>query len=401
MKIAVVVQGRFHAFDLVRALTARGHDVTLFTNYPKWAVKRFGLTADKVRSFWLHGLFSKAASQSPLGRLWSEPERWLHPMFGRWAARQLSKEKWDVIHGWSGVSEETLKQERGKTLQLVMRGSAHIRAQGRILEEEEERTGLKLDRPGPWITAREEREYKLADRIVALSSFASKTFQAEGFGPPKLRTLPLGANTAMFRPKPEVIEARCRRIRSGAPLRILYVGAVIPRKGLLDIARIVRTLPGDQFEFRLIGPVSAEAKATITELSRFAELVSKQPHNELPRWYAWGDVFVFPTVEDGYAVVLAQAHASGLPILATTNCCAPDLIKEGETGWVLPIRSPQAFVERLLWCESHREELAQMVHGAYLNFQTRDWNDVAADFESLCVLDLTLKRHQMAVPNGR
>lgn len=44
MKIAIVVHGRFDAFDLARALIARGHDVTLFTNYPGWAVEPFGIS---------------------------------------------------------------------------------------------------------------------------------------------------------------------------------------------------------------------------------------------------------------------------------------------------------------------------------------------------------------------
>jgi glycosyltransferase involved in cell wall biosynthesis len=87
-------------------------------------------------------------------------------------------------------------------------------------------------------------------------------------------------------------------------------------------------------------------------------------------------------------LVLAQAAASGLPILTTTNCAGPDLIREGKTGWVLPIRSPEAFIERLRWCDSHREELAAMVRRIYTEFKPRDWADVAADFETLCLTSL-------------
>ncbi len=59
MKIAVVVPGRFHAFDLVRALRSRGHEAVLFTNYPKGAVRRFGISTSWVRSFWIHGVVSR------------------------------------------------------------------------------------------------------------------------------------------------------------------------------------------------------------------------------------------------------------------------------------------------------------------------------------------------------
>src|SRR6185295_15794462 len=85
-----------------------------------------------------------------------------------------------------------------------------------------------------------------------------------------------------------------------------------------------------------------------------------------------------------FAVVLAQAYANGLPILTTANCSGPDLIREEKTGWVLPIRSPEAFVNRLLWFHERRDALATMVRQMYDHYHPRDWDDVAADFETYC-----------------
>jgi glycosyltransferase involved in cell wall biosynthesis len=391
LKIAIVVHGRFHGFDLARALLHRGHDVVIFTNYPKWAVKRFDFPESRVRSCWQHGILTRAASK--LGRfgITLDTEAWLNTMFGRWAAKELLKDHWDVVHPWSGVAEETLQALEGKpTLRILMRGSAHIFTQAELLKEEEERTGSPQDRPSPWIISRELREYKMADKIAALSSFARDSFIANGLNPQKVPLLPLGASLEMFRPSPQTIEERCRRILSGEPLRVLFVGTLSFRKGLHDLAYVVKKLtgssPGDnRFRFRFIGPVASEATSMEAELSSLAEFIPKQPQAELVNWYSWGDVFIFPTIEDGYAVVLAQAVFSGLPVLTTTNSGGPDLIKHNETGWILPIRSPQLFVERLHWCESHREELASMARRIYDDFKPRDWADVAADFESICV----------------
>ena len=60
-------------------------------------------------------------------------------------------------------------------------------------------------------------------------------------------------------------------------------------------------------------------------------------------------------------------------------------------SWVLPIRCPEAFVNRLLWCDSHRRELADMVQAAYHDFKPRDWSEVAADFEAICGEELVDK----------
>jgi len=67
MKIAIAVHGRFEAFDLARELVRRGHKVRLLTNYPRWAVRRFGVPGECVRSFWLHGVLSRALN---LGQHW-------------------------------------------------------------------------------------------------------------------------------------------------------------------------------------------------------------------------------------------------------------------------------------------------------------------------------------------
>ena len=384
MKIAIVVHGRFHAFDLARELSPR-HDVTVFTNYPKWAARRFGLAPAQVRSFWAHGVASRAALWLHNHTSLPYPDAAEHLVFGRWAAAQLKKEQWDVVHVFSGIAEEIMHATKGHAkLRMMVRASAHIRTQARILEEEEIRTGTRLDRPSRWIIAREEREYPLADRIVLLSTFARDSMVDEGVDAGKLRLLQLGARLDHFRPLPEVVEARCARILSGQPLRILWVGTLCYRKGMLDMVEILRSPGHERFQFRFVGPVPKETRKLVSGLHTLGEVVSKQPQHELPRWYADGDLFILPTLEDGFPVVLAQANAAGLPILTTLNCCGPDMVREGQTGWVLPIRSPEAFIARLDWCDSHREELAEMVRRTYYQFQPRTWADVAVDFESIC-----------------
>ena len=110
------------------------------------------------------------------------------------------------------------------------------------------------------------------------------------------------------------------------------------------------------------------------------EFCPRVPQHELPRHYGWGDVFLFPTLQDGFAVVLAQAQAAGLPLLATPNCAAPELVSEGRTGWIRPIRDATAYVDQLRWCATHREQLAAMVDAVAASHMPRDWLTVAQDF---------------------
>jgi glycosyltransferase involved in cell wall biosynthesis len=232
-----------------------------------------------------------------------------------------------------------------------------------------------------------------------LSSFAYDSFVAEGFDPAKLRLLPLGVDTDTFRPTPDVIEARCQRILSGKPLQILYVGTVCLRKGIWDLAVIARHLKQKRFEFRLVGNVLPEVRHAVRDLRDFSVLVHRQPQHRLRDWYAASDLFLFPTLEEGYPAVLAQAGASGLPILTTPNGAGPHLVREGKTGWILPIRDPEAFIERLLWCDANRAVLAEMVQRIYDGLRARSWDDVAKDFEAVCVDEISPVAYR-AVANG-
>ncbi len=82
-------------------------------------------------------------------------------------------------------------------------------------------------------------------------------------------------------------------------------------------------------------------------------------------------------------MVLAQAAASGLPIITTPNCAGPDIVRHDRTGWIIPIRSADAIVHRLEWCDAHRDHMAALLGDIEQQYQPRDWSHVARDFAAL------------------
>lgn len=381
MKIAVVVHGRFHAFDFSRELLRRGHDVTLLTNYPKWAVRRWGVSGDRVRSFWPEGVLVRAARVFGAARLLNP---FFESRFGRWAAEQVRRETWDAALCWSGVGEETIRGLEGRpTLRICHRTSAHIRVQERLLMEERERTGAPVELPQMESIAREEREYALADRILVPSSFVLGTFLQQGFPSEKLWIVLLGADTRMFRPAQGVLQERIERILSGAPLRVLNVGTFCFEKGMNDLAQVIGAADPSRFRFRFVGPISSEAAALAQRLRGKSDFAGKCRQDLLPAHYAWADLFLLPSIQDGFQLVLGQASAAGLPILTTPHGAGRDLVSEGRTGWVVPIRSPGALSDRLRWCDAHRPELAEMARRIPGDYRPRDWADAAEDLEKI------------------
>ena len=375
-RIAIAVHGRFHAFDLARGLLELGHDVAVFTNYPGSAAPRFGLPAVCFRSNVVHGLAARVAARIAEGR--ADPL--LLPWFGRWVAREVGQQEWDVTHTWSGVSEEWLNGNANAQYRTIARGSAHIRAQLELLEAEQERTGSKLDKPIAWTVAREEREYARATKVIVPSRFAAQTFIDQGFSPDRLACVPFATSADGFSAAPDVIDERIKRVRSRAKLRVAYVGTVSYRKGMFDLAAVIEALPADRFEFRLIGPIAPECGALARRLAGRAVLRGKKTQHELRDEYAWADVLVLPSIEDGFAVVLCQATAAGLPFIASTHSGGPDLIEAGSPGWLLPPRTPHAWVEQLSRIDTDRALLAEQIAATRAAAPRRTWTEVARDF---------------------
>ena len=356
----------------------------LLTNYPARIVARFGVKTETVRSFWPHGVLARAVGRVGSAHLRQRSEPVLHSLFGRWAAATLRRQRWDVVYCFSGVAEEAFHAVAGSgALRVLVRESSHIRTQDRLLCEEEVRTGILQERPCAWTLAREEREYALADVIRVLSSFTCGTFVDEGIRRSRFRLVLSGADLRTFRPTADVVESRVQRILQGGPLRVLNVGTFALRKGVWDTAAVIGAL-GSRLQFRFVGPIAPEAAGIAAQLKeRGVEFSPKLPEASLPAAYAWGDVFMLPTIEDGFQAVLAQAAAAGVPILTTPNGAGTDLVRQGHNGWVLPVRCPDAFVQRLRWADDHRDELASMARASYADYQPRDFATVAADLEDM------------------
>lgn len=382
LKIDVVVPGRFHAFHLARALLARGHDVRLLTNYPRWAVRRFGLPGDCVRSFTLHGMITRVRSRTlgHFGLSFGEPA--LQKAFGAWAARTVRRDA-DLVYAFSGVAEEVLEAlpARGSARVWVVRGSSHIRTQHKLLREEEARAAAPIEKPTTWSVEREEREYGRAERIVTLSTFSYSTFLDRPAVADKAILLLSAVDVSRFRPAEKIVDERIRRIEGGKPLRVLTVGSFSLRKGARDLADVAAALEG-RMQFRFVGDLPGETRKLRTQATRFIDMRPRVAEFDLVEHYAWADLFLFPTIEDGFPAVVAQAQAAGLVVVTTPNGSGPDLVRHAESGWIVPIRRPDSIIERLTFCDANRSELKRMTHTTYASFTPRDWAAMAADLEA-------------------
>jgi glycosyltransferase involved in cell wall biosynthesis len=218
---------------------------------------------------------------------------------------------------------------------------------------------------------REVDEYKSADLIVCLSRFAYGSFQEKGFESERLFLNPLGVQESLFRSSQEVLQKRKQRILRDK-LRVLTTGTFSLQKGAVDYSEVVERLY-QKIEFIFRGDVANDAVYLYRRLEGKVKFLPRTEQVRLPQDYFNADLFFFPTLQDGFAAVLAQAAAAGLPILATHNCGAGDILSEGMDGWMVPIRKPEQLAERLAWCDENRDSFARIADEAGRPKKIVDW----------------------------
>jgi glycosyltransferase involved in cell wall biosynthesis len=265
-----------------------------------------------------------------------------YAFFDRLAARRLPDS--DLFVGWTQLSLHSLRRARAAGRRtLLEHPMAHVRAMMALLEDEYSR--FPLGRGGGYsrypgrLIDRMCAEYEVADHISVLSSYAEETFVQTGIDRRRLVRLPLGVDPVRFAPRPGG--------RREGPLRVLYVGRLEILKGLQYLLPAWERLGRRDAELLLLGPVLPEMAPVLKRAGRNVRLLGEQGPAELARHYQAADVFVFPSLCDAFGLVLLEAMACGLPVIATRNSGGTDLIRDGESGYLVPIRDVDALAGRL------------------------------------------------------
>ena len=349
MRIAVSAIGRFHMFDLARHLRAAGEDVRLFTAYPSVRVDGDLRAVTRTRPWWTLAAYARTLVPPPVtGTWWAQ-----HTIddFGPWLARTLDPRSVDVLDALAGTGLET-----GRTLRregkpwICNRGSTHILTQKALLEEEHRRWGAPL----PDFSRGIDRclaEYAECDALSVPSRFVKRSFVERGIDADKVRVCPYGVDLGMFAPQP----------KEDAAFRMLFVGAGSLRKGIGDLFEAARPLVrSGRAELWMVGNATPDGRAV---LERNRDIVidrGPQPRARLAWYYSQASVLVLPSIEEGLALVLAQAMACGLPVIASTNTGAEDLLDDGVEGFIVPVRDPAAIRARLEWLLDNPARRAEM-----------------------------------------
>jgi glycosyltransferase involved in cell wall biosynthesis len=265
----------------------------------------------------------------------------------------------DIFHGWVGFSLACLRAaKRQGALGLLEDPGAHVRYWHEATIEERRRFGVDEREGGAVFSEsmmrRVEREYQTCDRIVVLSSGARRTFEQRGYAGKVEVVLP-GVDHTFFTPPAE---------SNVSPVfRVCYAGRVELAKGLGYLLQAWKRLALPQAELVLMGEVKPDTRAMLEGL-KSVRLTGFLTPQELAERYRESDIFIFPSVSEGFGLVLLEAMACGLPVIAVEGTGADHCVSDGKEGFVVPVRDAERLAESILWCYQHREETRAMGRAA-------------------------------------
>lgn len=342
LQVIQICIGRFHHFHLARQLERRGLLKAIWTGYPHFKLKdESGIPAEKIKTFpWFHTPYMFGQRLGMARWDWLNKEcSWLaHQSLDTHVASQITAPALVVGLSGQGLMAGKNAQSLGG-LFICDRGSSHIRYQDAILREEYRQWGLEFKGVDPRVIAKEEAEYAAADAITIASEFVRRSFLEQGVPVEKVVKIPYGARLDRFKkmadPDPNTFQ-------------VLWVGQVTIRKGFLYLLEAFQKLRHPNKKLIVIGGVPDEIKRLLTgrDLSG-VEFKGLVPNAQLVDYYSRSHVFVFPSIEDGFGMVMGEALACGCPVIASTNTGAEDLLADGVEGFIVPIRSSTAILEKL------------------------------------------------------
>jgi glycosyltransferase involved in cell wall biosynthesis len=213
--------------------------------------------------------------------------------------------------------------------------------------------GLHTARQNGWRPAPREywdrwrNECELADQIVVNSGWSRDALLSEGIAAEKIRVIPVA-----FEPDAEA-EAFGRSYPAAftreRPLRVLFLGQIGLRKGVRQLFDAMKLLSTEPIEFWFVGPLQVEIPHQLKEKIRWFGVV---PRAKASQYYRDADVFILPTLSDGFGLTQLEAQSWQLPVIASRYC--GDVVQDGFNGLLLEEVSGSEIADKLrrLLCSS-------------------------------------------------
>jgi glycosyltransferase involved in cell wall biosynthesis len=225
--------------------------------------------------------------------------------------------------------------------------------------------------------ARRDAEMGMADLVLTYSSFTRDSYVKAGIDIDKIRVITYGAPEVSS----DVLESCGQKQTSSEKddAVFLFAGNFAPHKGAHVLLKAWNSVRNDRARLLVAGKLLLP-ECLLRKVPSSVEFLGNIPSSELQRLYRRCTALVFPTLSDGFGMVVTEAMAAGLPVITTPNAGASDLVEHRRNGLIVPVRDARALADAMQLLIDDRNAAESMRYEAVTTAVGRQWSHFRQDF---------------------
>lgn len=224
-------------------------------------------------------------------------------------------------------------------------------------------------------------EIELSQKFIVPSEIVKKSLIYSGVSDNDIRICPYGV---------DINEFQCAQKEKSEVVRFVYVGGVKELKGIYYLLEAFQDIPHRKATLSIVGDVDLEAKY-LQKYKNNVTFIGRVLHDEIPEVLSKYDVFIFPSLGDGYGLAAMEAAACGLPLIVTENSGIADIVKDGWNGFIIPAQDKEAIVRKARWFIDNSSEIKEMGKRSRKAIESMTW-DTYYRKVSECITDMIYER---------
>lgn len=218
------------------------------------------------------------------------------------------------------------------------------------------------------IMGERDEEINLSQYFIGASNAVKESLKYCGVNDDRIYVVPYGVEMGKFEfiPKKEI----------KLPLKLLFVGQVNYRKGVHHLLEVVSSMSKDMVELYLAGGIDKNIKF-LDQYKKFNNIFFKGfiTRDKLPQLYQECDVFVFPSLGEGYGLVVLEALSCGLPCIVSDQVGGADAISNYINGFKYKLGNNEELKQRIEWFIDNPKKIEKMSQNARESIKHLDWNN--------------------------
>ena len=203
-------------------------------------------------------------------------------------------------------------------------------------------------------------KWELSDKILVASTFVKEKVLELGVDHKKIFLVPYGIDKNWLKYKSIPKKGK-----------ILFVGIAGLRKGVHYLAEASRILASWGYDYEVV-VAGKQVVDTNLDLFKGLKFLGHIPRSQIIKEYLSSDIFILPTLAEGFALVHLEAMACGLPVITTKQCGS--VIEDKKEGFIIPLRNPLAMANAIINIVEHRPLRNKMSRAAKIKAKNNTWS---------------------------